>query len=102
MNKRFLRTIIYSLLALLCTFCASKKKELKKNKAKDQSIEMLQERIDDLEYIIKNSATGDDFIDEQFALDNIESSTNDNSSTIQLLKSKINYLEKELILLILN
>ena len=92
MNKRFLRTIIYSLLALLCTFCASKKKELKKNKDKDQSIEMLQERIDDLEYIIKNSATGDEFIDEQFALENIESSTNDNSSTIQLLKSKITSL----------
>ena len=52
MSKRFLRTIIYSLLALLCTFCASKKKELKKNKGKDQSIEMLQESIDYLEYII--------------------------------------------------
>ena len=96
MNKRFLRTIIYSLLALLCTFCSSKKKELKKNNTNDKSIEILQNRIDDLEYIIKNSATGEEFINEQFSLENIESNTNDNSSTLQLLKSKISYLEKEL------
>ena len=96
MNKRFLRTIIYSLLALLCTFCASKKKELKKNNTNNEAMTALQDRIDDLEYIIKNSATGEDFVNEQFSLENIESSTNDNSSTLQLLKSKINYLEKEL------
>ena len=66
MNKRFLRTIIYSLLALLCTFCASKKKELKKNNTNNEAITALQDRINDLEYIIKNSATGEDFINEQF------------------------------------
>ena len=99
MSKRFLRTIIYSLLALLCTFCASKKKELKTNNRDNSSIEALQERISDLEYIIKNRATGEEFINEQFSLEEIESSTKNNSSTIQLLKSKISYLEKELSIL---
>ena len=96
MSKRLFKTLMYSLLALFCTFCASNKKELKKNTTNNQSIEVLQERINDLEYIIKNSAIGEEFIDEQFSLENIESSTSDNSSTIQLLKSKISYLEKEL------
>tara|TARA_Y100000590_G_C15586714_1_gene964415 strand:- start:198 stop:1088 length:891 start_codon:yes stop_codon:yes gene_type:complete len=91
-NKPF-RNLIYFLLPIFCLFCASKNEEIETNE--NELIE-LQEQIDDLEYIVKNTATGEGFANGQPSADISEKNAADNATSIQVLKAKINYLEKEL------
>ena len=91
-NKPF-RNLIYFLLPIFCLFCASKNEEIETNE--NELIE-LQEQIDDLEYIVKNTATGGEFSSGQPSADISEKNAADNATSIQVLKAKINYLEKEL------
>tara|TARA_B100000029_G_C17470733_1_gene921875 strand:- start:270 stop:1160 length:891 start_codon:yes stop_codon:yes gene_type:complete len=91
-NKPF-RNLIYFLLPIFCLFCASKNEEIETNE--NELIE-LQEQIDDLEYIVKNTATGGGFSSGQPSADISEKNAADNATSIQVLKAKINYLEKEL------
>jgi len=93
MNNKPFRNLIYFMLPIFCLFCASKNEEIETNQS--ELIE-LQEQIDDLEYIIKNTATGDDFANSEQATQDIVSNASDNATSIQVLKAKINYLEKEL------
>ena len=93
MNNKPFRNLIYFMLPIFCLFCASKNEEIETNQS--ELIE-LQEQIDDLEYIIKNTATGDDFENGEQSVQAIESNASDNATSIQVLKAKINYLEKEL------
>ena len=91
-NKPF-RNLIYFLLPIFCLFCASKNEEIETNE--NELIE-LQEQIDDLEYIVKNTATGRGGASGQPSADISEKNAADNATSIQVLKAKINYLEKEL------
>jgi len=81
------------MLPIFCLFCASKNEEIDTNES--ELIE-LQDQIDDLEYIVKNNATGEGFFSGQQGAENAESHATENTTSIQVLKAKINYLEKEL------
>ena len=91
-NKPF-RILIYFMLPIFCLFCASKNKEVQTN---ENNFNELQDQIDDLEYIVKNNPTGDDFSNEKLSMQDMEANATDNATSIQVLKAKINYLEKEL------
>ena len=91
-NKPF-RNLIYFLLPIFCLFCASKNEEIE---TYENELIELQEHIDCLEYIVKNTATGGEFSSGQPSADISEKNAADNATSIQVLKAKINYLEKEL------
>ena len=93
MDKRQFKILIYILFTLFLTHCAAKKDNVEPEKA---TINSLQKKVDDLEYIIKSNSKGDEFVEQQFVYDNLETSVEDHNKTIKILKSKISYLEKEL------
>ena len=69
-------------------FCASKNEGIDTN---ENELTELQEQIDDLEYIIKNTATGDDFANSEQSAPDVTPNTSDKATSIQVLKAKINY-----------
>ena len=89
-NKPF-RILIYFMFPIFCLFCASKNKEVQTN---ETNFNEIQDQIDDLEYIVKNNSTGDDFSNEELSRQDMEASASNNATSIQILKAKINYLEK--------
>jgi len=93
MHKKLLKTLLYSVFALFCTFCASKTEEIP---IENSELDILKNQINELAYILKNSVAADDFVSEQFDLEKIETNAFDNMETIQILKAKVNYLEGEL------
>jgi len=78
---------------IFCLFCASKDKDLV---ADNSEVDYLQEQLDDLEYIVKNNTEGDNYAANQLTRQDMGSNASDNAATIQILKAKISYLEKEL------
>ena len=91
MKNRLYRILIYLTIPIFCMHCASKNEEVQ---FEEDDIDFLQEQINDLEYIVKNS-TDIDIIDSiNSSVSSEEESTN--TATIQILKAKINYLEKEI------
>ena len=91
MKNRLYRILIYLTIPIFCMHCASKNEEVQ---FEEDDIDFLQEQINDLEYIVKNS-TDIDIIDSiNSSVSSEEESTN--AATIQILKAKINYLEKEI------
>ena len=91
-NRRF-KITIYIIITLFLTHCASKKEKVE---TPNSDISVLENKINELEYIIKSNSKGDEFVEQQFVYDNIENNVSDHSKTIKILKSKISYLEKEL------
>ena len=78
--------------------CSSKKEDIT---ADESDIEFLQGQLDDLEYIVKNSGGNDDS-EKLNSLNQLDVDENNQSETIQILKAKINYLEKELSKMVLH
>ena len=99
MKNRLYRIPIYFIIPLFCMYCASKNEEALSDIS---DIDYLQEQLDDLEYIVKNNA-GDDL---DLGVNSLEKNTKDQQAdqgaTIQILKAKISYLEKELGKMVLN
>ena len=98
MQNRLYKILIYFFMPIFLMQCSSKKEDIT---ASESDIEFLQGQLDDLEYIVKNSVGSDDL--EKFnSLNQLDADENNQSETIQILKAKINYLEKELSKMVLH
>ena len=82
-NRRF-KITIYIIITLFLTHCASKKEKVE---TPSSDISILENKINELEYIIKSNSKGDEFVVQQFVYDNIENNVSDHSKTIIILKS---------------
>ena len=78
--------------------CASKKEDIV---ADVSDIEFLQGQLDDLEYIVKNNVGSNDS-EVSNSYNQLDVDEDSQSETIQILKAKINYLEKELSKMVLH
>ena len=98
MKNRLYRIPIYFIIPFFCMYCASKNEDIQSDVS---DIEYLQEQLDDLEYIVKNTPRSNTEKDID-VLNQKKEEAMDYSSTIQILKAKINYLEKELSKMVLH
>ena len=84
---------------IFLTQCASKKEDISAND--ETEIDFLQEQLDDLEYIVKNNV-GNSNTENSNSFNQTEIDSENHSETIQILKAKISYLEKELSKMVLH
>ena len=98
MQNRLCKILIYFFMPIFLMQCSSKKEDITAN---ESDIEFLQGQLDDLEYIVKNSGGNDDS-EKLNSLNQLDVDENNQSETIQILKAKINYLEKELSKMVLH
>ena len=93
MKNRLFKILIYFFMPIFLTQCASKKEDI--TASDETEIDFLQNQLDDLEYIVKNNA-GNSNTENINSLNQTEIDSENHSETIQILKAKISYLEKEL------
>ena len=84
---------------IFLTQCASKKEDI--SASDETEINFLQEQLDDLEYIVKNNV-GNSNIENMNSFNQAEADSENHSETLQILKAKISYLEKELSKMVLH
>lgn len=84
---------------IFLTQCASKKEDISAND--ETEIDFLQEQLDDLEYIVKNNV-GNSNTENINSFNQTDTDSENHSETIQILKAKISYLEKELSKMVLH
>ena len=84
---------------IFLTQCASKKEDI--SASDETEIDFLQEQLDDLEYIVKNNV-GNSNIENMNSFNQAEADSENHSETLQILKAKISYLEKELSKMVLH
>ena len=84
---------------IFLTQCASKKEDI--SASDETEIDFLQEQLDDLEYIVKNNV-GNSNTENINSFNQADTDSENHSETIQILKAKISYLEKELSKMVLH
>tara|TARA_B100001094_G_scaffold126202_1_gene122318 strand:- start:11409 stop:12260 length:852 start_codon:yes stop_codon:yes gene_type:complete len=84
---------------IFLTQCASKKEDI--SASDETEIDFLQEQLDDLEYIVKNNV-GNSNTENINSFNQTDADSENHSETIQILKAKISYLEKELSKMVLH
>ena len=97
MYKRILKIFLYSTIALFFTYCASSSQKTNKSKKTEKNeIAQLEKKVAELEYVIKSNSKGEGYVEQELIYNDMETNVSDNNKSLQVLKSKINYLEKEL------
>ena len=99
MKNRLFKILIYFFMPIFLTQCASKKEDI--SASDETEIDFLQEQLDDLEYIVKNNV-GNSNIENINSFNQAEADSENHSETLQILKAKISYLEKELSKMVLH
>ena len=92
MQNKLYKILIYFFMPIFLMQCSSKKENIT---AETSDIDFLQEQLDDLEYIVKNN-TGNIDAENINSFNEPNQDQDKHDETIQILKAKISYLEKEL------